>query len=80
MVKIIVIYPELVGELAKRGLTKSAVAKGIGISQRTFYSKLTGRTDFTLSEVNAIHARFFPDMNKDSLFSRVAPLETRRGG
>lgn len=63
-------YPELVGEMAKRGLTRTSVAKKIGISSRTLYSKLMGDTDFTLSEANAIHAAFFPDVDKELLFSR----------
>lgn len=64
-------YPELVGEMAKRGLTRTSVAKRIGISSRTLYSKLMGNTDFTLSEANAIHSAFFPDVDKEFLFSRA---------
>ena len=62
-------YPELVAEMAKCRLTRTELAKGIGISTRALYAKLTGETDFTLSEAAAIHTRFFPTTNKDILFS-----------
>lgn len=65
-----ILYPELIGGLAKRSIKKSEVAKAVGISPRTLYAKLTGNTDFTLSEANSIHALFFPDMDKDTLFRR----------
>lgn len=65
-----VVYPELIGEMAKRQLTRVQVAKAIGVSTRTLYSKLTGETDFTLSEAKTIHNQFFPDVPQDSLFFR----------
>lgn len=64
-------YPELVSEMAKRRIARAAIANGIGISPRTLYSKLMGETDFTLSEANAIHSMFFPDIEKDILFERA---------
>jgi len=67
----IVAYPELVGEMAKRQLTRTEVAKSIGISTRALYAKLSGETDFTLSEASAIRNQFFPDMSQESLFARV---------
>lgn len=67
----VVMFPELVAEMAKRKLTRTVVAKQIGISTRALYSKLNGETDFTLSEANAIHSNFFPDMEKDALFARA---------
>lgn len=67
----VAMYPELIGEMAKRRLTRTTVAKKIGISPRTLYSKLYGETDFTLSEANEIHAAFFQDMDKEFLFARA---------
>lgn len=61
-------YPELVAEMAKRRVTRTELAKEIGISTRALYAKLTGETDFTLSEAAAIHTLFFPTLNKDTLF------------
>ena len=71
MRKLIAAYPELIGEMAKRNLTRTSVAKELGISTRALYSKLTGGTDFTLSEANAIHSIFFPDLDKEVLFARA---------
>lgn len=64
-------YPELVGEMAKRGLTRTSIAKRLGISTRALYSKLAGDTDFTLSEASTIHTAFFSDVDKESLFARA---------
>jgi len=66
-------YPEVIAEMEKRSLTRREVANGLGISTRTLYSKLFGKTDFTLSEADAIHAKFFPDVAKDKLFTRTEP-------
>ena len=70
MKHLIAVYPELVGTMAKRNLTRTAVAKQIGISTRTFYSKLIGETEFTLSEAKAIRNTFFPDMPLEALFAQ----------
>lgn len=67
----IVAYPELVGAMAKQNIAKKAVAKEVGITPRTLYSKLTGETEFTLKEANIIHSVFFPDMDKETLFKRA---------
>lgn len=72
---LIATYTELVSEMAKRRITRVAVANCLGISSRTLYSKIMGETDFTLSEANAIHATFFPDMDKDTLFARAADYD-----
>lgn len=66
-----VAYPELVGEMAKRRLKKVTVANGLGISARALYAKIMGETDFTLSEANAIHAMFFPEVDKELLFRKT---------
>ena len=65
-----VVYPELIGGLAKQSITKSKVAETLGITPRTLYSKLSGDTDFTLSEANTIRRSFFPDMRQEELFRR----------
>ena len=66
------VYPVLVGEIAKRGIKKNAIATGIGISYRALHNKLSGAVPFTWPETCAIQERFFPDMNKDDLFCRDA--------
>ena len=64
-------YPELVGSMAKRGITRVSIAEVLGISSRTLYDKIMGRTEFTLTEANEIHSKFFPDMDKDTLFAKA---------
>lgn len=61
-------YPVLVGEIAKRGIKKRAIANAIGTSDRTLYSKLRGETAFTWPEVVVIRGTFFPDVSADELF------------
>ncbi len=63
-------YPTLIGEIAKRGIRKSVIAKQIGISERALYNKLDGITRFSWDEVCAISETFFPDMDKSVLFAR----------
>lgn len=64
-------YPNLTGEIAKRGIKKNAIANHIGISYRAFYGKLSGQVSFTWDEALAIKSRFFPDLDIQQLFSRA---------
>lgn len=66
-----VVYPVLVGEIAKRGIKKTVIANRIGISTRSLYSKLAGETSFSWDEVCEIRDCFFPDINQSELFQRV---------
>lgn len=66
-----VYYPVLVGEMAKREVQKKEVAESIGICYRAFNNKLNGKTPFTWPEVCAISCKFFPDIDKDTLFARA---------
>lgn len=65
------VYPTLIGEIAKRGIKKSAIAKHLGISERTLYNKLYGIAPFNWEEVLAINTHFFPDFDPTSLFARA---------
>ena len=67
-----VVYSTLVSEMAKNKVTKTTIAKAVGISTRSLYSKLNGKTDFTLSEADKIHSIFFPYVSKDELFATDA--------
>ena len=64
-----VLYPVLVGEIAKRGIKKCEIASALCISGKSLYNKLNGRVPFTWPEAKVIQERFFPDMSKDDLFS-----------
>lgn len=69
-------YPTLVGEIAKRGIKKIAIAKQIGVSERALYNKLAGIAPFTWPEVCSIKDCFFPDMDQETLFQRADSLNT----
>lgn len=64
-------FPVLAGEIAKRGIKKSAISSALGISGRALYSKMAGETPFTWPEVCGINEQFFPDMSKDMIFAQA---------
>ena len=63
------VYRILVGEIAKRGIKKKAIAESIGICGKSLNNKLNGTSPFTWPEVVTIRERFFPDMDTDYLFA-----------
>lgn len=63
-------YPVLVGEIAKRGIKKTVIASATNMSTRALYNKILGLTPFDWEEVCVIQSRFFPDMDKDTLFAK----------
>ena len=69
------IYPNLVGEIAKRGIKKCAIASALGISGRSLYNKLSGIAPFTWPETCAIQSIFFPDMDKETLFMQIEDIK-----
>ena len=71
-----VVFPTLVGEIAKRGIKKTTIAERLGISTRSLYSKLSGETSFTWEEVCAITGFFFPDLDPTTLFRRASDQES----
>ena len=65
------VFPTLTGEIAKRGIRKTVIAKRLNISERTLYNKLTGTAPFTWEEVCTINECFFPDMEPAELFKKA---------
>ena len=51
----------MVGAIASSGETQKALAKKLGITERTMTYKMTGRRDFTISEVETICEHFKKD-------------------
>lgn len=49
-----VIYPNLVAELARNGITITYLAKELNISRAALYKKLYGYTAFTLKDITTI--------------------------
>ena len=66
-----VVYPTLLGEIAKRGIKKKEIAKSIGVCDKTLHNKLNGKVPFTWPEVQKIRNTFFPDLSSDRLFETV---------
>jgi DNA-binding XRE family transcriptional regulator len=61
-------YTVLIGEIAKRGIKKKAIAKKIGICDKSLRNKLNGTVPFTWPEAKMICHTFFPDISVDKLF------------
>ena len=61
----------LEAEIARRNLTKQEVADCIGISKRTLYDKLVGKTAFTIKEASKLQGELFPDCEMDYLFEQT---------
>lgn len=67
------IYPVLAGEIAKRGIKKSAIAKGANMCHKSFTGKMNGKSPFSLPEAISIRDTFFPDIALETLFSKTQP-------
>ena len=57
-------YKNLRAEMVRAGISKHEVQELLEISNNTYYSKMTGRTEFKLSEVEKILALFYRKTNK----------------
>lgn len=66
-------YPMLEAEISKRGIQKKELAEKIGITQRAFSFKMTGKTDWWWREILIIHS-MFPDVPLEKLFSHSVTM------
>ncbi len=57
-------YKNLRAEMIRNRITKHEVQELLEISNNTYYSKMTGRTEFKLSEVEKILAIFYRKSGK----------------
>lgn len=57
-------YKNLRAEMVRNGISKHEVQELLEISNNTYYSKMTGRTEFKLSEVEKILALLYRKSNK----------------
>ncbi|MDL2214219.1 hypothetical protein LJB76_01505 [Clostridia bacterium OttesenSCG-928-O13] len=62
-------YPVLVEEAKARGLTPGAMAKALDMPYKRVWRWLTGRCAIRWEEACLLQQRFFPDIEKDRLFS-----------
>lgn len=70
-----VLYPVLVGEMAKRDIKKKTVAQCINVCDKSLNNKMNGRVPFTWPEVQKIQHQFFPDIPPDVLFAEASEIE-----
>lgn len=61
-------YSYLKGKIVERGTRQTIIADALGISPKSLGLKLAGKRDFKWDEVCLIQSRFFPDIDKDTLF------------
>ena len=65
-----IVYKNLSYEIKARKIRKTIIAQVLGINRKTLWEKITGRSDFTVSEASVIADVFFPDCTLDYLFLR----------
>lgn len=64
-----VLYPNLVSCMAVREISQKDIAAVIGVSTRSLYKKMNGKTSFKFQEAEKIQASFFPDIPILDLFA-----------
>ncbi len=69
-------YSYLKGKIVERGMRQKAIADALGITPKSMCLKINGKRSFKWDEVCVIQNRFFPDIDKDTLF---ATDEERKG-
>lgn len=63
-------FPNIRAEMARKGLTATSMAKNLKINERTLGNKLSGKSEFTWTEVNRIKTMFFPNCSLEYLFEQ----------
>ena len=64
-------YPNLEVEMLRKKITNKALARIIGVSDKTIQNKMHGETEFTLPEAMTI-MELFPEFNLFYLFEKKA--------
>lgn len=67
-------YPVLTENISIRGVTRSDIAKELGISPRSLLNKMRGLSAFKWQEALFIQHRFFPDIPIEKLFAEAKDL------
>ena len=62
-------YHNLKAEIVRKGLKLQDIADKLSISKNTLNRRISGKSDFTFSEVIKI-MEFFPGLSADYLFQR----------
>ena len=56
--------------MKQEGVTKADIQRLLNVSEKTVRNKMSGKTDFTWGEVQAIRNEFFPDDDFVKLFEQ----------
>lgn len=62
------LFPELIGEMAKRGENQTTLAELLGITPGSINNKMAGRTQWTISEMALISNHY--NRSTEELFKR----------
>lgn len=72
--KVNVLFPNLLAELARVNMSKTGLAKAVGISITSIYYKFNGNIDWTLDDMDAIKSvlegKGGQELSLDYLFKR----------
>lgn len=58
----------LLKRMIDKDLSRKEIANGLGISDKSLYNKISGDTDFSLTEALFIHDTYFPGDSFHELF------------
>ena len=64
-------FPNLKAEMARKNVTISDLARAIHRTDRSVRGKVSGKGDFSWSEINAIRDQFFHGQSIEYLFSKA---------
>lgn len=64
------IYPNLAGEIAKKGITKKSMAEQLGMQYKAFTNRMYGKTPLTFDDAVKIKNMFFPESSIEFLFEK----------
>lgn len=62
-------YPFLIGEMAKRRITREALSKSLGLHRNAIAYKLR-EGSFSIEEAAKVQKEFFPDISITTLFAK----------
>ena len=68
---------KLRGAMAENGISGRAMADRLGISDKTFCSKMKGRSSFTIEEVEMMYEQL-PSVSRDSFFAIFLPSASQK--
>lgn len=63
-------YLTLIGEMAKQNVTKRDLSDLLGVHWNSITNKISGESDFSVTEAIKIRDRHFPEWEIENLFRR----------